>query len=221
MVSSSVPFNITCLLVQSNAVILDKPDNTPSLSLNINNGNNFEECMLNVVQCHLVDFKVPMDKWLSQDLECTAADAICLAFQIVQRCHVTPAPISHPHAPTETTHLQEPIEVVQKQPFLVHGANPLLNLSVTHVPLGEGVKLHRAKPPHSNQTPGPSPPLSPWPAKAVIFTSAVLPENKRLLSPMPSDPSLSSLESPEPKAKILKLPGEVGRPGRGGYNLEE
>ncbi|KAI6015891.1 hypothetical protein BKA83DRAFT_4129323 [Pisolithus microcarpus] len=88
----------------------------------------------------------------------------------------------------------------------------------THVPLGEGVK---AKPPHSNRTPGPSPPSSLRPAKAVSFASTVLPENERLLSPSPSDSSLSSLESLEPKAKIPKPPGEVGRLGRGGYNLEE
>ncbi|KAI6136003.1 hypothetical protein F5141DRAFT_1208372 [Pisolithus sp. B1] len=90
----------------------------------------------------------------------------------------------------------------------------------THVPL-EGVKLPRVKSPHSNWTPGPSPPSSLWPAKAVSFASTVLLENERLLSPSPSVSSLSSLESLEPEAKILKPPGEAGRPGRGGYNLEE
>lgn len=41
-------------------------------------------------------------------------------------------------------------------------------------------------------------------------------------TPAPSESSLSSLES-EPGAddKIPKPSGEVGRPGRGGYNLEE
>lgn len=123
--SSSTPSRPS-RLVRSNAVILGEPDNTPSLSLSLDtdNGNNLEERILNVVRRHLVNFKGPMDERLSQDLECAAADAICIAFQIVQRCHarchaskVTSVPISHPHAPTKTTHLQEPIEVVQKQPI--------------------------------------------------------------------------------------------------------
>ncbi|KAI5981411.1 hypothetical protein EDD15DRAFT_2204013 [Pisolithus albus] len=135
--SSSTPSRPS-RLVRSNAMILGKPGNTPSLSLSLDNGNNLEERILNAVRRHLVNFKGPMDERLSQDLECAAADAICIAFQIVQRCHaskvnyyhvftyyrhllgypqVTSAPISHPHAPTETAYLQEPIEVVQKQPI--------------------------------------------------------------------------------------------------------
>ena len=40
-------------------------------------------------------------------------------------------------------------------------------------------------------------------------------------SPAPSESSLSSIESEQANDKIPKLNGEVGRPGWGGYNLEE
>ena len=41
-------------------------------------------------------------------------------------------------------------------------------------------------------------------------------------SPVPSESSLSSIASEqEASEKIPKLIGEAGRPGRGGYNLEE
>ncbi|KAI6103482.1 hypothetical protein F5141DRAFT_1217131 [Pisolithus sp. B1] len=92
----------------------------------------------------------------------------------------------------------------------------------TQLPVEEGVKLPRVKSPHSNQTPGSSVPLSPQSLKTVSFTStSALPEKERLPSPSPSDSSLTSIDSLGPKANIPKLAGEVGQPGRGGYNLEE
>ncbi|KAI6019103.1 hypothetical protein EDC04DRAFT_2901980 [Pisolithus marmoratus] len=94
-----------------------------------------------------------------------------------------------------------------------------MSATKTQVPLGDGVKLPRAKSPHFTLTQ--SVPPSPRPSKAVSFAStSVLPDKERLPSPSPSESSLSSLESLELE-KIPKLPGEVGRPGRGGYNLEE
>ncbi|KAI6039484.1 hypothetical protein EDC04DRAFT_2603147 [Pisolithus marmoratus] len=67
------------------------------------------------------------------------------------------------------------------------------------------------------QTPAPA-------GKQKLVTIKNLPSDSEHLesSPALSESSLSSLES-EPGAdnKIPKLSGEVGRPGRGGYNLEE
>ncbi|KAI6098694.1 hypothetical protein F5141DRAFT_1219396 [Pisolithus sp. B1] len=92
----------------------------------------------------------------------------------------------------------------------------------TQLPVEEGVKLPGAKSPHSNQTPGSSVPLSPQSLKTVSFTSTgALPEKERLSSPSPSDSSLTSIDSEDPKAHIPKPAGEVGQLGRGGYNLEE
>ncbi|KAI6098061.1 hypothetical protein EDD16DRAFT_1713468 [Pisolithus croceorrhizus] len=92
----------------------------------------------------------------------------------------------------------------------------------TQLPVGEGVKLPGGKSPHSNWTPGSSVPLSLRSLKTVSFASTgALPEKERLPSPSPSDSSLTSIDSEDPKANIPKPAGEVGRLGRGGYNLEE
>ncbi|KIJ05246.1 hypothetical protein PAXINDRAFT_159113, partial [Paxillus involutus ATCC 200175] len=114
-------------------------------------------------------------------------------------------------------------------------ANEDMTIAKLNVP--QRVPILRATPavPRAS-TPGPPRPSTPLvvtvtgklPVKAVTFTSSGPSESPQSNleqsrhSPSPSKSSLSSLESEVGDVgKIPKPNGEAGRPGRGGYNLEE
>jgi hypothetical protein len=114
-------------------------------------------------------------------------------------------------------------------------ANEDMTIAKLNVP--QRVPILRATPavPRAS-TPGPPRPSTPLvvtvtgkpPVKAVTFTSSGPSESPQSdleqsrHSPSPSESSLSSLESEVGDVgKIPKPNSEAGRPGRGGYNLEE
>ncbi|KAI5993409.1 hypothetical protein EDC04DRAFT_2910755 [Pisolithus marmoratus] len=136
------------------------------------------------------------------------------------RLQSVPLPYFRPEALQVLPLLSSQREMVYQQiSRVIVAAEQEMSATKTQVPLGDGVKLPRAKSPHFTLTQSVPPSLQP--SKAVSFAStSVLPDKERLPLPSPSESSLSSLESLELE-KIPKLPGEVGRPGRGGYNLEE
>ncbi|KAI6021078.1 hypothetical protein EDC04DRAFT_2901524 [Pisolithus marmoratus] len=138
------------------------------------------------------------------------------------RLQSVPLPYFRPEALHLLSLLSSQREIVYQQILhIIIVAEQEMSAMKTQVPLGNGVKLPRVRSPHFNLTQSVPPSLQPSKAVSFIATS-VLPDKERLPSPSPSPSgsSLSSLESLEIE-KIPMPPGEVDRPGRGGYDLEE
>ncbi|KAI6011490.1 hypothetical protein EDC04DRAFT_2958902 [Pisolithus marmoratus] len=115
------------------------------------------------------------------------------------RLQSVPLPYFRPEALQVLPLLSSQREMVYQQiSHVIVVAEQEMSATKTQVPLGDGVKLPRAKSPHFTLTQSVPPSPAAFKGKS----------------------SLSSLESLELE-KIPKPPGEVGRPGRGGYNLEE
>ncbi|KAI5985683.1 hypothetical protein F5J12DRAFT_787355 [Pisolithus orientalis] len=200
----------------SGSALLPSLDTDTNIQSSASSGNtqlslvNLEAHIISIVRRHLADFQGPMDEKFCDDIECVTADAIGLAFGIMQSFlkllpHIMTTPADSTQAKMVYQQVWRVIVVVEQEMSPMSRQTSLENRK----------ELCRAQSPQSSQMSAQDTPKSPRPQLPDQDT----PKSPR--SPKTSDSSLTSLESIELTTKIRKPPGEVGHPGRGGYNLEE